>query len=262
MSAVAVHGVVNGPPDAPVLVLSNSLGTTHAMWDAQVASLTPSFRVIRYDLRGHGASPQPAGPYRMDDLGDDLLALLDRFAVGRAHLCGISLGGMVSMWVAANAPDRVERLILCCTSAHFGNAQAWADRAAAVRTAGTEAVADAVSGRWFTPAFVVADPVTVARMRAMLAATPAEGYAACCEVVGRTDLHPMLGAIAAPTLVIAGRQDPATPPDHAFRISEAIAGSRVAVVEHAAHLANIERPEAVNELILTHLREHPTQEEP
>jgi 3-oxoadipate enol-lactonase len=258
MSAVGVSFLEEGPRDAPVVLLSNSLGTTIAMWDAQAAALASAFRVIRYDLRGHGSSPLPAGPYRMDDLGADLLALLDRLELERAHLCGISLGGMVSMWVAANAPERVDRLILCCTSARFDNPQAWADRAAAVRAGGTEAVAGTVLGRWFTPAFAAAEPATVARMRAMLVATPAAGYAACCEVVGRTDLHPMLGAIAAPTLVIAGAEDPAAPPDHAKLISEVVARSHVAVLEHAAHLANVERPDAVTELILTHL----TQEEP
>ncbi|MGH2408555.1 MAG: 3-oxoadipate enol-lactonase [Candidatus Limnocylindrales bacterium] len=261
-SSVQVHHEVEGPPDAPALVLSDSLGSTLSMWDPQMSRLRERFRVIRYDHRGHGRSPVPSGPYEISDLGCDVLELLDRLDVGRAHLCGLSIGGMVAMWLAANAPDRVDRLVLCCTSARFGTPEAWAERAAIVRAQGTEAVADMVVARWFTPAFAAERPGVVAEMREMIASTPAEGYAACCGVVERTDLGPCLPSIVAATLVIAGAQDQAAPVEHGQRITDAITGSRLSVVDRAAHLANIERAETVNDLILAHLLDAPIKEEP
>ncbi len=261
-SAVAVHRVVEGPADAPAVVLSNSLGSTLGMWDRQMAALTPHFRVIRYDLRGHGASPVPPGPYDIADLGADVLALLDGLGVDRAHVGGISIGGQIGMWLAANAPDRVDRLILCCTSPRFEPPEAWAARAATVRAEGTASIADAVVARWFTPAFAAEFPGLVREMRDMIANTPADGYAACCGVVERTDLRPSLTSIQAPTLVIAGAEDPAAPPEQAERIAGAVPCSRVAVVEHAAHLANVERSREVNALILEHLLDEPTDVAP
>jgi 3-oxoadipate enol-lactonase len=261
-SAVAVHHVVEGPAEAPALVLSNSLGSTLGVWDRQMAALTRHFRVIRYDLRGHGASPVPTGPYDISDLGADVLALLDGLGVGRAHVGGLSIGGQVAMWLAANAPDRVERLVLCCTSPRFEPPEAWAARAATVRAEGAAAVADAVVSRWFTPAFAERFPELVREMRDMIAGTPAEGYAACCGVVERADLRPRLTSIQAPTLVIAGADDPAAPPEQAERIAAAVPRSRLAVVQHAAHLANVERPDEVNALILEHLLGEPIEAAP
>jgi 3-oxoadipate enol-lactonase len=248
-----MHHIVSGPPDAPVLVLSNSLGTSTAMWDPQAAALSEHFRLVRYDHRGHGHSPVVPGPYDIGDLGRDVLALLDQLAIERASICGVSLGAMVGMWLGAHAPARVERLVLCCTSAHLPPARAWADRAATVRAAGTTAaVADAVLARWLTPAGAAADPDRLARLRAMLLATPAEGYAACCGVIERLDLRDDLASISAPTLVIAGDADPATPPEHLERIAAAIPGARLEVLAGAAHLANVERADEVTRLIVEH----------
>ncbi|MEP6973042.1 MAG: 3-oxoadipate enol-lactonase [Actinomycetota bacterium] len=260
--AVSVHHVVEGPPDAPILVLSNSLGSTLAMWDPQMADLTRSFSVVRYDLRGHGDSPVPPDPYDIADLGGDVLALLDRLGIGRAHLCGLSLGGMVSMWLAAHAPNRVDRLVLCATSARFSPPEAWAERAAIVRAGGIEGVADIVVGRWFTPEHATTHPELIKEMRAMIAKTPPKGYEACCRVIEHTDLRPSLSAILAPTLVIAGAQDLAAPVDQAELINNGINDCRMAVVERAAHLLNVERPENVNALILEHLLNAPTKEDP
>lgn len=251
--ALTVRHIVEGPRDAPALVLSNSLGSTLKMWDRQMDALTPHFRVIRYDLRGHGASPVPPPPYDIADLGADVLALLDALDVDRAHVCGLSIGGQVAMWLAANAPDRVGGLVLCCTSPRFEPPEAWAERAATVRAEGTAAVADTVVGRWFTPGFAATFPERVHEMRDMIASTPAEGYAACCGAVERADLRALLPTIHAPTLVIAGADDPAAPPAQSQLIVDGIAGSRLAVVDHAAHLANVERPDRVNALILDHL---------
>jgi 3-oxoadipate enol-lactonase len=242
---------------APVLVLSHSLGATLETWDPQLARLGREFRVVRYDLRGHGRSPSPPGSYDIADLGADLVGLLDRIGAPRAHLCGLSLGGMVSMWVAAHHPARVDRLVVCCATAHFSSSAPWVERAAAVRAGGTGRIADSVVARWFTPGFGARHPELVAAMRAMIAATPAQGYAACCDAIGRIDLRADLAAIRAPTLVIAAADDTAIPPDNSFELARAIAGSRLEVVAQAAHLANVEQPQKMTDLILSHLKENP-----
>jgi 3-oxoadipate enol-lactonase len=253
MTTVELHHTFAGPQDAGVVVLSNSLGTTLAMWEPQAAALARDHRVLRYDLRGHGRSPVPEAPYSIADLGSDMLALLDRNGIARASLFGVSLGGMVSMWVAAHAPERVDRLILCSTSAVMGPPESWTERAALVRREGTAAVADSVVARWFTPAFAAAQPDVVARIRGQLAATPAEGYAGCCEAIREMDQRPDLPAIAAPTLVIAAEGDPSTPPAHARAIAGLIPGARLEVLDRGAHLVNVEAPDVVNPLVLAHL---------
>ena len=237
---------LGGPEQAPVLVLGNSMGTTMAMWDDQLPALSGRFRVLRYDHRGHGASEAPPGPYRIDQLGDDLLGLLDELGLDRVSFCGLSLGGMIGIWLAANAPERVDRLVLCCTSAKVDPGP-YLERAATVRAGGTGSVAGQVVERWFTPAFRERAPETVARTVAMLAATPDEGYAGCCEAIAAMDLRDGLGSIAAPTLVIAGGDDPATPAPHAEAIVAAVAGAQLTVVPAAAHLANIEQPHQITQ---------------
>jgi 3-oxoadipate enol-lactonase len=249
MNPVPLHYTVDGPADAPVLVLGASLGTSTQLWDPQIATLAERFRVVRYDHRGHGSSPVPPGPYRLADLGHDVLALMDRLEVASAHLAGLSLGGMVSMWVAAHAPQRVNRLVLVCTSAHLGPPDGWAARASVVRSDGLAAIADAVVARWVPPDFARNNPAVVQNLREMLLATPAEGYAACCGAIETMDLQPDLPGIGAPTLVIAGLVDEATPPAHAQRIAALIPNARLALVAAAAHLANISRPELVGQLM-------------
>jgi 3-oxoadipate enol-lactonase len=253
MSVCDVHHVLEGPSGAGVVVLSNSLGTTLRMWDPEAGALARTHRVVRYDMRGHGRSPVPEPPYTLADLGADVVALLDRHGVERASLCGVSLGGMVSMWVAAHAPDRVDRLVLCSTSARLGPPEAWAERAALVRRDGMEAVADTVVARWFTPAFAAARPEVVSGIRAQLAATPAEGYAACCEVIGAMDLRADLGSIRSPTLVIAAPDDPTTPPEHGRAIAAGIPAARLVVLPQGAHLVSVEAPDAVTALVREHL---------
>lgn len=246
---------VSGPADGPPLLLANALGTSLRLWDPQLAGLAARFRVIRFDTRGHGRSPVPAGPYTIGELGADALAVLDRLGVARAHVCGLSLGGAVGMWLARYAPERVDRLVLCCTAARFGPPAPWVERARTVRARGTAAIADAVAGRWFTPGFAARAPERVAAVRAMLAETPAEGYAACCDLLARFDLRPVLGAIAAPTLVVSAAEDQATPPGYGAGIARGIPGARFVVVADAAHLANIERPDVLTGLVLDHLTE-------
>ena len=255
MSAVEVHAVVSGRADAPAVVLSNSLGSTHRMWDAQLADLEQRFRVVRYDTRGHGGSPVPEGPYVIDDLADDLVALLDRLDIAKAHLVGLSLGGMTVMRVAIRNPERVQRLALLCTGAQLPPASAWTDRAATVRAQGSAAVAAAVVQRWFTPAHLDAHPDVRSGYEQMIAATPAEGYAACCEAIAELDLREQLSDITAPTLAIAGTDDPATPPATLEEIVARIPGSRLLTVPQAAHLANVEQPAIITPALIEHLEQ-------
>jgi 3-oxoadipate enol-lactonase len=253
MSAVEVHHEVSGPAGAPVVLLSNSLGSNLTMWDPQVAALAERYRVVRYDLRGHGRSPVPDGPYTLADLAADALALLDRLDVGRAHLAGVSLGGMVSLRLAVMAPERVDRMVLCCTSAYLPPASRWYDRAATVRADGIGAISEAVVERWLTPAFAASSPALVTDLRAMVEANPDEGYASCCETIATMDLRPWLREITAPTLLIAGADDPAIPRDHATAIAAELPDAETVVVGPAAHLANLEQPDAVTRHILDHL---------
>ena len=253
MTAARLHHELAGPDGAPVLVLSNSLGTTGEIWDGQVPALRERFRVLRYDHRGHGRSEVPPGPYSVAELGQDLLALLDGLGVDRVSLCGLSLGGMVGMWVAAHAPERVERLALVSTSARLGPPEMWTERAAVARTKGTAALAETAAGRWFTPVFRRREPERVAAILETLAAIPGEGYAGCCEAIATMDLRADLHAIAAPTLVVAALDDPATPPPHADVIVDGIAHAQRELVADASHLVSVEQPERITALLLEHL---------
>ena len=236
-----------------MLLLGGSLGTTLEMWDPQVPALEERLRVVRFEGRGHGRSPVPAGPYDIADLGHDVLALMDALRVERASYAGLSIGGMVGMWLGAHAPERMDRLALLCTSAYLPPASAWAQRAQQVLEAGTtEVVADTVLWRWLTPRFARSHPDVVAGLRTMLASQAPDGYAAGCGVIERMDLRGVSHAIRAPTLVIAGADNPATPPEHARLIAEAVPGARLEVLADAAHLASVERPDEVTRLLLDH----------
>ncbi|GAA0643895.1 3-oxoadipate enol-lactonase [Kutzneria viridogrisea] len=237
----------SGLTEGPVLVLGNSLGTTSAMWDRQVPALGEHFRLLRYEHRGHGGSVAPPGPYTVDELGADVLALLDVLGLERVSYCGLSLGGMVGMWLAATAPERVDRLALCCTTAKFDSAQPWLDRAAAVREHGTASIAEQVVARWFTPERVDLAP----EFTAMLAGTEDEAYASCCEALAELDFTQLVSGIRAPTLVLVGDQDPATPPTHGRALAEAIPGARLARLP-AAHLATVQAAEQATALLVDH----------
>jgi 3-oxoadipate enol-lactonase len=254
MTARLGHTIA-GDADAPVLVLGSSLGTTGAMWEPQRAALAQRFRVVCYDHRGHGTSELPAAPYEIADLGRDVLGLLDDLGIDRFSYAGLSLGGMVGMWVAAEAAQRVERLALLCTSAALDAAPAWHQRAADVAAGGMAAVADAVVGRWFTPDFAAARPEVVVSCHAMLRATPVEGYIGCCAAIAEMDLRDRLPSIEAPTLAIGARDDPAIPPPHSAAIAAAITGARLEIVDHAAHLANVEQADAVTRLLIDHFED-------
>jgi 3-oxoadipate enol-lactonase/4-carboxymuconolactone decarboxylase len=241
--SVELHHRIEGPDGAPVVMFASSLGTTMEMWADQAAALAGRHRVLRYDHRGHGGSPVPPGPYTIDELAEDAVALLDRLGIERVTFCGLSLGGMVGMTLALRAPERIERLVLCCTSRFLAPPEQWTERAATVRAEGVEAIAPATIERWLTPS---APPEMVARLYSLLRGTPAEGYAACCEAIAGHDLRGALGAIRAPTLVIAGAHDPSAPPAELEAIAGEIPGARLHVLGGAAHLASVEQAGAFN----------------
>lgn len=251
---MTLHAVVEGPEDAPPLVLLCSLGSTVDMWAPQRRELTGEHKVISLDTRGHGGSPVPDGPYSVADLGTDVLGTLDELGVARAAFAGVSLGGATAQWIALHAPERVAALALLCTSARFGDPEPWWERAATVRAGGAQAVAGTVVGRWFSARYATAQPATVEHMRAMIAATPTEGYAACCEAIAGWDAVDDLHRIAAPTLVVGGVEDPATPPEHQEILARGIPRARLEIVDDAAHLASYQRPEIVTPLIREHVK--------
>ena len=234
------HYVLEGPEQAPVLLFASSLGTTHEMWDPQAAALADEFRVLRYDHRGHGGSPVPPGPYSIDDLAGDALALLDELGVERATFVGLSIGGAVAITAALRAPHRFERLVLCSTAARFPPPEQWHERAATVRADGVEAVADGALGRWLTPE---APAELREQLRAMLVSTPREGYAACCEALAGYDARGRLGELTMPITAIAGADDPTTPPPALQAIVDDVPNGRLHVIERARHISNVERPE-------------------
>lgn len=247
--------LLEGPAGAPVLVLSNSLGTDLHMWDAQVPAFTRHFRVLRYDTRGHGQSLVSEGPYRIEQLGRDVLALLDALDIPKAHFCGLSMGGLIGQWLAINAPERIQRLVLCNTAAKIGTPEVWNPRIDAVLAGGIQAMADlrdASISRWFTPDFAEAQPEKVEAIVGMLARTSPQGYAANCAAVRDADFREQLAVIQAPTLVVCGSGDPVTTPEHGRFMQARIAGAEL-VEFLAAHLSNVQAGEAFSQRVLAFL---------
>ena len=252
MKCIAVHHELTGPPDAPVLMLAGPLGTTLGIWDPQVEALAGRLRVLRYDHRGHGGSPVPDGPYAMAELGADALGLLDRLGIERATFCGLSLGGMVGIWLAAHAPERLSSLVLCSASAYFEESGPWQERAAVVRWTSTASIASTVVARWFTPQWAARHQDVVDRATQMIAGTSDEGYAACCAAIAGWDGRRLLGRISIPTLVIAGTHDPATPAmPHAQTLIAGIPEAKLEMLD-AAHAVTQEQAERVNDLLVEH----------
>jgi 3-oxoadipate enol-lactonase len=244
---------LDGPEGAPVLVLPSSLGTTRELWAPQLDLFASELRVLRYEHRGHGESAVPPGPYAIAGLGEDALELLDALGLERVLWCGVSLGGMVGMWLGARAPERLDALVLACTSARVGAPDVYAERATFVRAHGLEPVANGVLARWLTAETRRTKPELVARLRAVLVAQPVEGYASCCEAIAAWDFRDELGEVAVPTLVVAGALDEATPAEQTELLAQRIPHARLAVLEGAGHLANLERPAEFAETALAHL---------
>lgn len=250
---------IEGPQDAPVLVLGNPIGTTRDVWAHQVPVLSRHFQVLRYEPRGHGAppaqSPAPKGPYTIAELGADVLAVLNGYGIERFAFAGVSLGGMTGIWLAAHAPERVTSLAVCCAAlTPMPDAQAWHDRAALVRKEGMTALAGVVVPRWFTPRFMASEPEQVETVVAMLRGTNPEGYAGCGEAIAAMDLRPRLGSVRAPTLVVSGAEDVAAPPSVGAYTARNIPEARLTVIQGASHFAHYEKPGPVTDALLTHFQ--------
>lgn len=245
-----IHHRVDGSEGLPIVMLSHSLGANMAMWDSQMDALTSRYRVLRYDLRGHGGSDVPVGAYSIDRLGRDVIELLDSLKIERVHFCGLSLGGMVGQWLGFRAPERLHSLTLANTLAYMGPPTSWDERIAAVRTSGMKAIREAVLARWFT-----ADYTDTAALGAMIEATDPQGYAGCSAAIRDMDMRRFGQLITTPTLIIGGLRDPATPPEHAELLHAQIARS-VLVMLDSAHLSNIECASNFNTALLNFLKSH------
>lgn len=229
-----------GVETAPALVLANSLGTDRSLWDAQVDTFAERYRLLTYDTRGHGESDAPAGDYTIDRLGRDLLSLMDHVSMSRAHVCGVSIGGLVALWLGVHAPDRVARLVLANTAARVGSREFWDERMRVARDEGLGVLADSTMQRWFTEPFRRADPGVVAQMRATLLRVPVAGYLGCCAALRDGDLRDLASRVQAPSLVVTGAHDVATPPSAGEWLAGTIPGARRLELD-AAHLSNVER---------------------
>lgn len=251
VNTVDLHHVEAGPADAPVVVLGPAIGATHDMWRHQIPALAQTYRVIAFDTRGHGESPVPPGPYAVAELAADVLALLDRLDVPEFSYCGLSLGGAIGQEIALQAPERLDRLVLACTASTFGSA--FAERAAQARAEGLGWLVETTRARWFTPAIDGAERQHADDIMRTFAATDPEGYASCCDALATFDTRGWLEQITAPTLVIAGEHDPATPVEAARVLEAGIPDAELLVVADAAHLANVEQPALVTVAITRHL---------
>jgi 3-oxoadipate enol-lactonase len=239
-----IHYAVSGSKTAPVLILSNSLGTNFSMWDLQRPEFEKYFYVLRYDTRGHGDSAVSPGPYTFEQLGGDVVHLLDALKIERACFCGLSMGGMTGLWLGLHAPKRFSKLsfsklIVASTSARFGNADSWNTRIATVRAQGMQGVAASVVERWFTPEFRAREPERVGATQEMLEMSPPEGYVACCAALRDSDMRESLASLNIPTLVISGASDPVSPPSEGRFLAESVPGAKY-VELRGAHLVNIE----------------------
>jgi 3-oxoadipate enol-lactonase len=248
-----LHVQVDGPETAPVLMLSNSLCTDLRMWDDQIPVWSERYRVIRYDRRGHGRSGVPPGPYTVDDFGQDALAIMDAVGVERVNWCGLSMGGMVGQWLGAHAPDRINALIMSNTHSYYADKKVWDERMALAQDVGMAQAAEAAMKRWFTPDAMARRPDKVSLIQDMFATTDLGGYLACCAAIRNMDMRPTHPRIKAPTLVIVGLQDPATPPEAGEAVQKAIKGARLATID-ASHLSNIGQPKIYADLVLDFLK--------
>jgi 3-oxoadipate enol-lactonase len=259
VNGIHIHYRIDGPAGAPWVTLSNSLATTHRMWDAQVAAFTKQYRVLRYDKRGHGETDVPPGPYSFELLADDVLALLDALQITRTHFVGLSMGGMTGMTMALRKPGVLRTLVLCDTTSKdpLGDPALWQQRIDAVSAGGSmEPLVESTVARFLTPDTVKHRPEVADAVRAMVRSTPVGGYTACCQAIARLSLTHRLPEIAIPTLVVVGADDPATTVDMARTIHQGIAGSELVILKNAAHLSNLEQADAFNEAVLGFLARH------
>ena len=242
---------LEGPDTAPVILFSNSLGCDHMMWQPQTKRLKSQFRIVRYDQRGHGASDVPQGRYTLDQLGQDVLDLTDHLGIKTFAFCGLSMGGLTGQWLGVHAAERIEKLVLADTSAHFPPPEMWDERMDAVRSGGLKAISDVVLGRFFSAAYHASCPAIISQFRHVLENMDAGGYLGCCEAIKAADMRSDIKAVSAPTLVISGQYDESTPPERGAFIAGEIAGAKHVVVE-AAHLSNVEQAVPFTSALLEH----------
>jgi 3-oxoadipate enol-lactonase len=247
-----IHLTIDGPQDAPILILSHPLGADLTIWERQIEPLSAHFRLLRYDSRGHGKSGAPASATSMARLGQDVLDVMDALDIEAADWCGVSLGGMVGQWLGANSPDRFRSMIFSNTSCYYPDKSSWNDRIKAVTANGTSAVVDSVPARWFTPAFVAQEPAAVKALQDILASMSADGYAGCCEAIKAMDHRDLLKDITARVLVIAGEHDLATPLPHSEYLHDHITRSDL-VILNAGHISNLERAAEFSQNVLEFL---------
>jgi 3-oxoadipate enol-lactonase len=250
---VRLHTRVDGHPDGPPLLLLNSLGTDLAMWESQLEAWGAARQVIRFDQRGHGRSQAPPPPYTIERLGRDALAVLDAYEVRQADLCGLSLGGLVALWVASTVPGRVRRAVFADTAARVGTEEAWRQRAATVRREGMDAVVELVLSRFFSPAFRASGAPAVAALERTLRAASIHGYSGSCEALATADLSDLAGQVRAPSLVVVGTADGATPPSEAEALHRLLSAAELVRLPGAGHLANLEQPERFADIVLEFL---------
>lgn len=247
-----IHYRDEGPADAPAILFAHSVGCDHTLWDAQAAAFAGRWRVVRHDARGHGQSGAPAGPYTIEQLAADALAVMDGLGIARFHLCGLSLGGTLGQWLALEAPGRLLSLALCDTAARLGTVEGWQQRIDAALGEGMEALADGAMTRFFSEGFRARDPATVARFRCTLVETPAAGFAGCCAVLRDCDFTASIGRIAVPTLVLTGRLDVPTPPADAEVLAAGIPGAGLVLLD-TGHISAVEDPQGFNRALARHL---------
>jgi 3-oxoadipate enol-lactonase len=253
---VALAHRSDGPPDAPVVFLAPSLGTTWEMWDGLASELSSTYHVVRFDTRGHGRSPVPPGPYTMVDLASDVEALADSLDIERFAVVGLSLGGAIAQQLALTSPSRLTAAVLCCTVPVFGDPAGWAERAALVRSSGMSVLAEPTKGRWFNQRFRSEQPDQVDRFIDMITGMDAEGYASCCEALAGFDVTDQLGRIAVPTRVVAGADDQVATVAACGQMSAAIPGADLVVIEDASHIASAAQPEEFRRAVTEHLDKH------
>lgn len=241
-----------GDAAKPALVFSNSLGTKFSMWQPQIDFFQKDYFVVCYDTRGHGGSEAPQGPYTIDQLGQDVVKLLDHLNIEKAAFCGISMGGLTGQWLAINRPERFNQVVICNTAAKIGQEKAWLERASLVREQGLTPIASTAAGRWFTEAFVQSNPDIITKLSNDLGAGSPEGYASCCEALAKADLREQLKQVKIPVFIIAGQQDPVTTMEDGLLIQKQIFNSQLFNI-NASHISNLEQPEDFNNTLINFL---------
>lgn len=244
----------DGPESAPVVMLSNSLMSNHTMWDPQMSVLTEAFRVLRYDTRGHGASDAPPGPYTIQLLAEDAVALLDALGIDKVHFAGLSMGGMIGQFLGAHYPERISSLLLCDTASEMPTLEMWNDRISTAQSQGITGLLDGTLKRWFTAPFLTNDKAAVEKVAEMIRTTGVQGYVGCASAVRDMSQTAILSRITAPTIIIVGESDPACTVEQSRVLEAHIDGAQLVILGEASHLSNIEQTEAFNAAMMTFLK--------